>query len=179
MAEKAAYMGMITDYVTGHDVPDIGAEANRQAVERFLVDDRGYRRRDIRVDTPVELTIGGAPYRSKIDLMIWVDGEDKAAVMIKCAAGSLGSREREVVSAARILLGYQVPIAVAADGVSAVVLDTVSGKRIGSGMSAIPSKSELMGRLSILRFHPYPEDRVEREKLIYRSYDIMNIHSRA
>ncbi len=178
MIEDVADMGMITDYITGHSVPDIGAEANRQAVERYLIDDRGYHRRDIRVDTPVELVIAGKSYRSKIDLLVWIDGKDKATVMIKCAAGSLGSREREVVSAARILLGYQVPFAVAADGVSAVVLDTVSGKRIGNGLTAIPNKSELMDMLPTLPFDPYPGNRVEREKLIYRSYDIMNIHSR-
>ena len=37
---------MITDFVTGKDLPNVGAEVNRQAIERFLVEQKGYLYRD-------------------------------------------------------------------------------------------------------------------------------------
>ena len=32
---------MITDFITGREIPNIGAEENRQAVARYLVDEKG------------------------------------------------------------------------------------------------------------------------------------------
>ncbi len=165
---------MIQDYATGKEIPRIGAEENRQAVERFLVEEKGYDKTDIEIDIPIELTVNGTPYRSKIDLAVRVAGE--RWMVIKCAAGSLGSREREVVSAARLLDKTQIPLAVASDGSDAILLDTVTGKRIGYGMKAIPSKAEAASRAAETPRVPYPEARMEKEKLIFRTYDMENVN---
>ena len=60
----------ITDYITGEKIPDVGSEANRQRVERYLVAEKGYTKDDIEVDAPLEMTIGDAPYRSRVDLVV-------------------------------------------------------------------------------------------------------------
>lgn len=169
-------MDTIKDYVTGKEVPDIGAEAARQAIERFLVDDRGFLKAEIRVDAPLEISIAEEVYQSKIDLLISVGEDQKEVLLIKCAAGSLGSREREAIAAARIAFPHQIPFVVASDGKTAVLLDTLTGKRLGSGLEAIPTRNDLLQRLPALSFKPYPADRVEREKLIFRSYDMMNVN---
>ena len=167
---------MITDYVTGREVPNIGAEENRQAVERYLVEQKGYSRDDIQVDADIELTIAGERYRSQIDLVVSTDGDRTRFMAIRCAAGALGSREREIIAAARLLGDYQIPLSVASDGKTAVVLDTVSGKKIGTGMDAIPSKEEAIEKLKHLDLQPFPQDRLEREKLIFRTYDSENVN---
>jgi hypothetical protein len=96
---------------------------------------------------------------------------------VKCAAGSLGSREREVVSAARLVnRSYQIPLAVATDGATAIVLDTLSGKKIGEGLDAIPSRQSVVENPDRLLFQPLAADRREREKLIFRSYDSLNVN---
>ena len=41
---------LLTDYVTGKEVPNIGAEENRQTVERYLVEKKGFSKQDIGVD---------------------------------------------------------------------------------------------------------------------------------
>lgn len=169
-------MDTITDYVTGKEVPDIGAEAARQAIERFLVDDRGFLKSEIKVDAALEISVAGEAYRSKIDLLISVGEAQKAVLLIKCAAGSLGSREREAIAAARVALSHQIPFAAASDGKTAVLLDTLTGKRLGSGLEAIPTRNDLLHRLPALPFNPYPADRIEREKLIFRSYDMMAVN---
>ncbi|HDM75422.1 MAG TPA: hypothetical protein ENG51_03015, partial [Deltaproteobacteria bacterium] len=134
----------------------------------------GYTKKDIEVDAPLEVTIGNEPYRSSVDLVISVDGT--RYMVIKCAPGSLGSREREIVSAARLLDEYQIPVSVVSDGKTAVVLDSVSGKKIGEGLDAIPSKKALQETANSLELQPLPEKRLDREKLIFRSYDSMNVN---
>jgi hypothetical protein len=164
----------ITDYVTGEKIPDVGAEANRQMVERYLVAEKGYTKDDIEVDAPLEVTIGEAPYRSWVDLVVSVD--NKRYMAVKCASGSLGSREREIISAARLLNEYQTPLSVVSDGKTALVLDTVSGEKIGEGLDAIPSKRALKEKAERFKLQPLAEKRLEREKLIFRSYDSMNVN---
>ena len=165
---------LITDFVTGEKIPDVGAEANRQTVERVLVAKKGYTKKDIEVDAPLEVTIDDEFYRSSVDLVVSVDG--KRYMAIKCAPGSLGSREREIVSAAKLLDEYQIPVSVVSDGKTAMVLDTVSGEKIGEGLDAIPSKKALQETAKSLKLQPFAEKRLEREKLIFRSYDSMNVN---
>jgi hypothetical protein len=164
----------ITDFATGEKVPHVGAEANRQAVERILITEKGYAKKDIEVDAPLEVTIGNETYRSSVDLVVSVDHIRYMA--IKCAPGSLGSREREIVSAARLLDKYQIPVSVVSDGKTAVILDTVSGKKIGEGLDALPSKKTLQETAGSFELRPVAEKRLEREKLIFRSYDSMNVN---
>lgn len=164
----------ITDYVSGKKIANVGPEANRQAVERYLVEQKGFRKSDISVNTPLTLTVDRSPYSSRVDLAVEVEG--KTIMVIKCAAGSLGSREREIVSAARLLADYQVPLAVVSDGRNAIVLDTVSGRKIGEGFNAVPSRNKAAELARCTEFKPYPKERLEREKIIFRSYDMLNVN---
>lgn len=160
----------VTDFITGKKVPDVGSEATRQVVERYLVEKKGYRPEDIQVDAPIELTIGGEAYSSTVDLVVSVAG--KRYMVIKCAPGSLGSREREVISAARLLdKTCQIPLAVVSDGKTAIVLDTVTGNKIGEGMEYLPSREVAEKKSAGTVFQILAENRCEREKLIFRTYD--------
>ncbi len=165
----------LIDFITGREVPNIGAEENRQVVERFLVEQKGYAREDIEVDAAITLSIHGEVYRSLLDLVVRVDS--RRVIAIKCAAGSIGSREREILAAARVLGPYQIPLSVASDGKDAIVLDTVSGKRIGEGLEAIPSKAEFEVKVKSLELKPMTEDRRVREQLIFRTYDLANVNA--
>jgi len=176
MAEILKPYTMITDFVTGREVPNVGAEENRQAVEKWLVKEKGYGKEDINVDVNIDITVAGEPYHSQVDLVVSPDGGDTRFMVIKCAAGSLGSREREIVAVARLLDKYQIPCAVVSDGKTAIVLDTVTGKKIGDGLDAIPSKQEAITRLKVFTPAGFPKDRLEREKLIFRTYDIENVN---
>lgn len=164
----------IIDYITGAAKPNIGAEDNRQKVERHLVDVLGYAKSQIEVDAPITVEIDQELYSSTVDLVVYTRG--KRIMAIKCAPGSLDSREREVIAAARLLEAYQLPLAVASDGLTAFVWDAVSGQKIGQGLDAIPSKAlaeELCDHYTWPALEP---SRASREKLIFRSYDSMNIN---
>ena len=174
MKETDKGVDELVDFVTGKPVGDIGSERNRQTVERFLVTQKGFARDDIAVDFDVELTVQDAPYRTCIDLVVSVDGTRFMAV--KCAPGSLGSWEREITAAARLIDRHQLPLAVVCDGESAVVIDAVSGKRIGKTMAAIPSKTAARDLLQSKPLQQLPAEKRQREALIFRSYDSMRIN---
>ena len=153
-----------------------GAEANRQQVERYLVETKGYRREDVVVDAPIDVEIDGEVYRSAVDLIVQID--DRPLIAVKCAAGSLGSREREIISAARLYGPSPLPLAVVSDGSDAAVLDVATGKKKGSGLAAIPDRTEA---IDLARGEPMPPiapDRLTRERLVFRSYDSMNVNVR-
>jgi hypothetical protein len=129
---------VIVDFITGEPVPNVGAEANRQQVERYLIEVKGYRREDVIVEAPIDVEIDGDVYRSAVDLIIQI--ENRPLMAVKCAAGALGSREREIVSAARLYGTSPLPLAVVSDGSGATVLDAATGKKTGDGLAAIPTR---------------------------------------
>lgn len=165
---------ILTDYITGATVPNLGAEMNRQQVERYLVEEKGYRREEILVDAPIQVEIEGEVYRSSVDLVIQIG--DRPLMAVKCAAGSLGSREREAVSAARLLGASPMPLAVVSDGATATVLDTLTGKPKGTGLDAIPHRREAMQMARSEPLPPIAAERIIRERLVFRSYDSMNVN---
>ncbi len=164
----------IIDFITGKPRPNAGAEANRQTVERLLVEAKGYEKEQIEVDAAITLDMGSERYQSTVDLVVRVHG--KRFMIIKCAPGALASREREVIAAARLMETYQIPLAVACDGQNAIVWDTVSGKCLGEGLSAIPDREQTLAAFDAAALTPLDEQRLARQMLIFRSYDSMNIH---
>ena len=99
-------------------------------------------------------------------------------MVITCAAGSLASWERQTVAAARLLGDAQIPLAIVSDGRTATVIDAVTGKNIGAGMEAIPSKADALRGMASARFEPLSEERREREALIFRTYDRETVNVR-
>lgn len=164
----------LTDYITGREVPDVGAEANRQMIEKFLVDVKGYARHDIEVGVPIHLDMGQEAYDSRLDLVVNLHG--RRFMVIKCAPGSLASREREVIAAARLVDRYQLPLAVVSDGRTALVWDSVTGRQIGQGLAAIPSPAQAEAWLTPENLQPLEETRRLRQQLIFRSYDSMDVN---
>lgn len=169
MPDTLKPLTLLADFITGRSVPNVGAEENRQELERYLVQCKGYGREDVEVEVPIEMDIAGERYRSVVDLVAGVAG--RRMVAFRCAAGSLGSCEREILSAARLLDRYQIPWAVASDGRDAVVLDTITGRRIGAGLEAIPGRIEVAAKLPGFEFKVLPNERRRREQLIFRTYD--------
>ncbi|SDU61341.1 type I restriction enzyme HsdR N-terminal domain-containing protein [Desulfobacula phenolica] len=165
---------IITDYITGKSVRNIGPEASRQIFEKFLVDEKGYAKEDICVDEELIVQFKGEDYISSIDLI--VSCKDKALMAITCVAGSIGSYEREILAGARLVHDYQIPFAVSTDARDAVVMDTLSGKTVGKSLDAIPSKQEALELIKSIEYKPLDKDRKEREMIIYRSFNLEKVN---
>ncbi len=165
---------IITDYITGKPVRNMGPEASRQIFEKFLVNEKGYAKEDIKVDQELIVQFKGEDYISAIDLI--VSCNKKALMAITCVAGSIGSYEREILAGARLVHDYQIPFAVSTDARDAIVMDTLSGKKTGQGLDAIPSKEEALKMIETLEYKPFDKRRKEREMIIYRSFNLEKVN---
>jgi type I restriction and modification enzyme subunit R-like protein len=143
------------------------AAAVRHIAEQLL-GEKGYEAADIRKNVRFEVTLGSETVRSSVDFVVSL--ENRNAMVIKCAAGSLDSRERHAVAAARVFDILPVPVAVVMDPMSAVVLDAATGKVIGEGFDAIPTKQQLVTILEKELPALSPEKR-EREKRVLLAFD--------
>ena len=164
----------ITDYITGQSVKNIGPEASRQIFEKFLVQDKGWAKEDIKVDEKIIVQFKGKDYISKIDLIVFCN--DKAFMAVTCVAGSIGSYEREILSGARLIFDYQIPFAVSTDARDAIIMDTLSGKKYGQGLNAIPSREKAFEMVKSLEYQPYDENKKKREMIIYRSFNMEKVN---
>jgi len=165
---------IITDYITGKGVRNVGPEASRQIFEKVLVEKKGYDKKDIRVDEELIVQFKGEDYVSAIDLIVYC--KKKALMAITCVAGSIGSYEREILAGARLVYDYQIPFAVSTDARDAIVMDTISGKTTGQGLDAIPSKKNALKMFESFKFEPLDENRREREMIIYRSFNLEKVN---
>ena len=175
MPEKDKTIPLIVDFATGKKIPLTGAEENRQAVEKYLVNDKGYDKRDIEIDAVFAFVVKNEPYQSRIDLIVNVN--QTRFMLIKCVAGSLGSWEREALAAARLADTYQIPFTLVSDGKNVTVLDTITGKLIGKNPADVPSKNIARQYLKGFTPTPFPAQRLEKERLIFRTYDTMNVNT--
>jgi hypothetical protein len=143
--------------------------AVRKIAEQMLLGEKGYLSGDIRKNVVFDVVLGAETAKSYVDFLISVDG--MVAMVIKCAAGSLNSRERHVVAAARVLGEFQIPVAVVMDPMNAVVLDGVTGKMAGEGFEAIPKKEQIRRMLAGINLVSLPPEKAEREKRVLLAFD--------
>ncbi|SHK42274.1 Type I restriction enzyme R protein N terminus (HSDR_N) [Desulfatibacillum alkenivorans DSM 16219] len=164
----------VIDKVTGKLVSNIGAEVNRQKAEETLLEKKGFSKEDIAVDTPVSIEVNGQDYTSALDLLVSVGGTP--VMVIKCAAGSLDSRQKEVIAAARVCIDPIPPIAASTDGSEWLLWDVKSGKQMGRGADSVPDKSQAIEILTGYTPEPLEGKALMRERLIFRSYDMDNVN---
>jgi hypothetical protein len=150
------------------DGEDLANEA-RKMIGYLLREKKGYGPDDVRKGAAFEVMLGRESFWSTADFIVSVDG--RTGMIIKCAAGSLNSRERQAVAAARVIASPPVPVAVVADPVTAEVLDVASGKVIGEGFGAIPTKDQLCAILAEGLPRTVDPKRLEKEKRILLAFD--------
>ncbi len=165
---------IITDFITGNAVRNVGPEASRQLFEKILVQEKGYSKEDIRVDEKIIVQFKNEDYESTIDLIVCC--HEKPIMAITCVAGSIGSYEREILAGARLVYDTQIPIAISTDSRDAIIMDTLTGKKTAQGLENIPSKEEVMSLIESLEFKPHDEDRKEREMIIFRSFNLEKVN---
>ncbi len=165
---------LITDYVTGKAVRNVGAQASRQIFEKFLVEEKGYAKTDIRVDEEIVVQFKAEDYVSSIDLIVCCN--EIPLMAVTCVAGSIGSYEREILAGARLVYDTQIPFAISTDARDAVIMDTLSGKTIGKGLDAVLSKNDALDLVSTLNPPPLHPDKKEREMIIYRSFNLEKVN---
>jgi len=164
--------GTCVDYITGETIVDTDDERCRQELAKLLVEKKGYAKSDLEPRLCIETLYNGQFVASTIDITVREDG--KRFMILRFGPGSIVTRERAAIAAARVLeSSYQIPLAVVTNCKDAEVLDTYTGKVIRQGLDNIPDKNEAETLVQSLRFEPFDDDeQKDRERRILNAYDI-------
>lgn len=164
--------GTCTDYLTGEIIVDTDDERCRQDLAKFLVEEKGYDKGELEPRLCIETLYSGQFVSSTIDITVRVAG--KRLMILRFAPGSIVTRERSAIAAARVLEpAYQIPLAVVTNCREAEVLDTYTGKVIRQGLDTIPDRKEAEELVSSLRFDPFDDEtKKDRERRILNAYDV-------
>jgi hypothetical protein len=164
--------GTLTDFVTGESLVDTDDERYRQKLARLLVVEKGFDKAELEPRKTIETLFAGQFVVSKIELVVRLAG--RPLMLLRYGPGSLVTRERPTLAAARVLLeDCVIPVAVISNGEDAEVLDAQTGKVTGCGLAAIPSRQELAALAAANPSLPgLPPERREKELRILNAYDL-------
>ena len=165
--------GTCTDFITGETIVDTDDERCRQDLARLLVEEKGYAKKDLEPRLFIETLYNAQFVVSTIDITVREAG--KRFMILRFAPGSIVTRERSAIAAARVLEpAYQIPLAVVTNCRDAEVLDTYTGKVIRQGeLDKIPGKKEAVELVSSLRFEPFIDEiKKDRERRILNAFDV-------
>jgi hypothetical protein len=151
--------GELQDFLTGQTLPDTDDERVRQGLARLLVEQLGYAKQELEPRLSIVSDFGNRVV-STIELCICI--EDRRLFILRYGPGSLVTREKAAIAAARILdPDYRIPLAIVTNGRDAELLETERGKVLATGMDCIPDRQQAKALLYSATFEPFadPEKR--------------------
>ena len=171
MSPHELILGRTIDFITGETLVDTIDERARQKVARYLVEHKGYLKDEIQARRKITLDIDGNEGTFTVNFVIRVGG--KSFMIVIFGPGSLVSRERPALAAARLVEDYEVPFTVVTNGQGAEVLETRTGEVIAEGLENIPSRAEALLRLPTLTLETLSEQRLDREERILYAFEVL------
>ena len=163
--------GSLIDYLTGETLVDTDDERYRQKLAQLLVEEKGFAKSAIEMRRRIETLFASQFVASKIDIVVSIAGQ--RVMILRYGPGSLVTRERPALAAARVLEENQmIPLAVVTNGEDAELLDTRTGKVLATGLGAIPTREAVVALLPGLDFRPVAPERREPELRILNAFDV-------
>ncbi len=157
---------MQCDLPTGPCACQEGPLDLKEEIARYLVAAKGFAPEDILFDLPLVVEAKGRRLTTKIDLLVHVDG--RPAMCVRIREGSVVSRERGAIAAARLIHpDYIVPVCVQTNGETFAILDAVSKKSLGERREDLPDQDTLRAILAQGMRKLPPEKRALEEKILY------------
>ncbi len=145
-------------------------QADREKILRYLIEKKGYRPEEIKLLVPLVVEIPGKRLYTKADIVVELEG--RPAICIRLNEGSVVSRERGTIAAARLLNpSAPPPICVQTNGQEYSVLDTYTKKSLGDDLSVLPSREEMLKILKEKKARPLSDKQLEAERKILFFYD--------
>lgn len=163
--------GSLVDYVTGEPLVDTDDERYRQKLAQMLVTEKGFAKTELEMRRRIETLFAHQFVASKIDIVVSIAGQ--RMMVLRYGPGSLVTRERPAIAAARVLEeGQMIPLVVVTNGEDAELLDARTGKVLATGLEAIPSREAIVAMLPSLDFTPVLPERREPELRILNAFDV-------
>ncbi len=163
-------LGQITDVITGEVLVDTHDERLRQGIARYLVTVKGFAPETVRPRQPLTVSAGGRRAGITVDFLVELDG--LAVMVIHYGPGSLVTRHRPALAISRLLRGYQIPWVVVSNGLDAEILEGISGRKVGSGLTAIPDHEALRQQNFAVALRPVTPERAVVEARILFAYEV-------
>ena len=163
-------LGELTDFITGETLKDTHDERDRQKIAHLLIRQLGYSREDIE---PRKGLVARADHKKavlKIDFTITLAG--RTCMVLQYGPGSLVTRRRSVLAISRLVVPYQVPVAVITNGQDAEIINGTSGEVTASGLESIPPKADLTRMVAGEIFAPISDQQAEMESRILYCYEV-------
>jgi len=162
---------MTVDFITGEQIVDTDDERYRQKLARFLVAERGWQKDELEPRLRIDTLFGNNFVVSTIDIVVSCRGQ--RLFVLRYAPGSLVTRERSAIAAARVLgPESQIPYAVVTNGEDAELLQVDTTAVLATGLEAIPCKNEAEKLLAASKPAALATGiKRERELRILNSYD--------
>lgn len=161
--------GTLRDYLTGEEIDETTFEEFRQALARFMVEERGYPKDRLKAKVPLSYCVDGEDYERPIDLVLYDEGGKPIFIVIFCA-GEVGSFERETVCAARLIEGGPVAYALVSDSMDASLMDVRTGDRVAQSMNAVPEYSKLLEMIAEAEIKPLTDQQREMQTRVFHTY---------
>jgi len=163
--------GTLVDFVTGEPIVDTDDERYRQKLARLLVEEKGFAKAELTMRRKIETLFANQFVASKIDIVVNIAGQ--LVMVVRYGPGSLVTRERAAIAAARVLEKNQlIPLAVVTNGEDAELLDVRTGKVLETGLTAIPTRDAILTIMPGLDFSPTAQKRREPELRILNAFDV-------
>ena len=163
--------GSLADFVTGEPLVDTDDERYRQKLARLLVEEKGFAKSELTMRRRIETLFAHQFVASRIDIVVSI--ENQRVMVLRYGPGSLVTRERPAIAAARVLEENQIiPLAVVTNGEDAELLDSRTGKVLETGLGAIPTREAVVALLPGLDFRPVALERREPELRILNAFDV-------
>ncbi len=150
-----------------------GAEGDAPLkITRMLVAEKGFGEDEIETGLTITTRFNNETVVSKITITVRIG--DRRVMVVRYAPGSVVTRTRSAVAAARVLdEGYQIPLALVTNGSELELLDTYNGEVLGRNFADIPTRQDLVEKLAGLRFEPFANAKKrERELRILNVFDV-------
>jgi hypothetical protein len=144
-------------------------KAVREEMLRFLIEHKGYGPENIERDLKFKVRVSGCEDDVSTDYIISFGGRRFMAV--KCASGSVDSRERHVTAFSRVVDEYQIPFCLVTDGENTRLIDTTTGKVVSEDILSVPTKEEALKQIESVKVLPCPPERLEKEKRILLAFE--------
>lgn len=163
--------GTLADFVTGEPIVDTDDERYRQKLARLLVEEKGFAKTELTMRRRIETLFAKQFVASKIDIVVNIAGQQ--VMVVRYGPGSLVTRERAAIAAARVLEENQlIPLAVVTNGEDAELLDVRTGKVLETGLTAIPNRDAILAMMPGFDFTPVASERREPELRILNAFDV-------
>ena len=163
--------GSLVDYVTGEPLVDTDDERYRQKLAQMLVAEKGFAKTELEMRRRIETLFATQFVASKIDIVVSIAGQ--RVMVLRYGPGSLVTRERPAIAAARVLEeNLMIPLVVVTNGEDAELLDARTGQVLATGLDAIPTWEAVLAMLPDLDFRPIAPERREPELRILNAFDV-------